>query len=75
MLGKNFLTNTVFNLLDNDKAEKNNYITQAELNYYLDKYAKTDLKEMKPMTVLEACDFLDIKEAVVKRKKQQEKNK
>ena len=76
LLGKKFLTNTVFNLLDNDKAEKkDNYITQAELNYYLDKYAETDLEEMKPMTVLEACDFLDIKEAVVKRKKQQEKNK
>ena len=74
VLGKNYLTNSVFNLLDNDKADKkDNYITLKELDYYLKEHAECDLEEMKPMTLQEACDFLDIKEAVVKRKKQQEK--
>lgn len=74
VLGKNYLTNSVFNLLDNDNADKkDNYITLKELDYYLKENAECDLEEMKPMTIQEACDFLDIKEAVVKRKKQQEK--
>lgn len=74
VLGKNYLTNSVFNLLDNDNADKkDNYITLKELDYYLKEHAECDLEEMKPMTIQEACDFLDIKEAVVKRKKQQEK--
>lgn len=73
VLGKNYLTNSVFNLLDNDNADKkDNYITLKELDYYLKEHAECDLEEMKPMTIQEACDFLDIKEAVVKRKKQQE---
>ena len=70
LVGKRLLVNTVFGLLDNNKVgKKDGYITEAEINWYLAKYAESNLDELRPKTILEACDFLDAKEAEVKRKK------
>ena len=74
LVGKRFLVNTVFGLLDNNKVgKKDGYITEDEINWYLAKYAESNLDELRPKTILEACDFLDIKEEQVKQKRKNKK--
>ena len=56
LLGKRFLTNSVFKFLDKDKDD---YITMTEIDDYLGKEYNVQLKDIKNLTAMEVCKILD----------------